>query len=195
MGSEWSYGFVASAGTGVFSAKPGACAAATPDGAAAQFKHREAVAMGATSLTAAEIVAVLDKLDGEWQGSEYDLLRRNCCHFSDALCQALGVGKAPKWVTNLAGAGATLSDAHAKAAATITAAAATTAAAAVGAKLLISERATAVDDKFRISERVSAAQVVAAAKADAIDEQYRSKIVAPGNCFLAARNANACGLL
>lgn len=175
MGSEWSYGFVDGAGSGVFSAEPGACAAATPDGTAAAFKHREAVLMGATSLTEAEIAGVLDTLDGEWQGSEYDLLRRNCCHFSDALCQALGVGKAPKWVTNLAGAGATLSDAQAKAAATVTAAAATTAAAAsaVDAKLRIRERATAVDDKFRISERVTAAQVLAAAKADAIDEQYR----------------------
>merc|ERR1712060_603032 len=44
----------------------------------------------------------------DWPGSDYDLLRHNCCHFSDALCQALGVGPIPGWVTSLAGVGAML---------------------------------------------------------------------------------------
>merc|ERR1719401_1782300 len=44
----------------------------------------------------------------QWRGEDYDLLRHNCCHFADALCVALGVGHIPFWVTNLAGAGASL---------------------------------------------------------------------------------------
>ena len=50
-----------------------------------------------------------------WRGREYNLLRRNCCHFSDALCVRMGVGPIPTWVHRLADAGAALSDDHAAA--------------------------------------------------------------------------------
>ena len=29
---------------------------------------------------------------------EYNVLNKNCCHFSDELCQLLGVGQLPSWV-------------------------------------------------------------------------------------------------
>merc|ERR1712224_594494 len=44
----------------------------------------------------------------QWMSEDYDILRRNCCHFSAALCEELGVGPVPSWVTNLAGVGAAL---------------------------------------------------------------------------------------
>merc|ERR1719433_2358201 len=40
-----------------------------------------------------------------WTGDAYDYLEQNCCHFSDALALALGVGSIPLWVLNLAKAG------------------------------------------------------------------------------------------
>eukprot|EP00913_Durusdinium_trenchii_P011169 g10490.t1 len=49
---------------------------------------------------------LLTTLAQDWRGSDYDVLNRNCCHFSDALCRHLEVGPIPCWVTNLAGAGA-----------------------------------------------------------------------------------------
>merc|ERR1712032_982970 len=50
------------------------------------------------------------QLKQEWIGTEYDLLRHNCCVFSNILCEKLGVGSIPSWVTNLAAAGATVGD-------------------------------------------------------------------------------------
>ena len=49
-------------------------------------------------------------MKGDWLGLDYDLLRKNCCLFSKALVEKLGVGPVPGWVTNLAAAGATLHD-------------------------------------------------------------------------------------
>merc|ERR1712224_741344 len=57
-----------------------------------------------------DVKLLLEQLGSEWPGASYDLLRRNCCHFCDDFCQKLGVGPIPQWVTNLAGAGATVDD-------------------------------------------------------------------------------------
>lgn len=97
-GVEWSYGYV-DEGSGVFDCEPMKCDA---------HQYRESLPMGETTLSEAEISSVLNRLIEAWPGVEYDLLRKNCCTFSDTLCQELGVGPVPKWVTNLAGAGATL---------------------------------------------------------------------------------------
>ncbi|CAE7283269.1 unnamed protein product [Symbiodinium sp. CCMP2592] len=37
---------------------------------------------------------------------DYDLLRRNCCHFADDFARRLGVGGIPGWVMRLAKVGA-----------------------------------------------------------------------------------------
>lgn len=97
-GKEWSFGHTEE-GTGIFSCEPTKCDV---------HKYREGIAMGHTALTRKEVVELLSSLEAEWLGQQYDLLWRNCCHFSDAFCRRLGVGPIPAWVTNLAGAGATL---------------------------------------------------------------------------------------
>lgn len=66
--------------------------------------------MGCTSLSEDEAQALISRLSSDWQGNEYDVLRCNCCHFSDQLCREIGVGGVPKWVINLAGGGAVLED-------------------------------------------------------------------------------------
>jgi len=99
-GKEWSYGYVPD-GTGVFSGDPKSCSA---------HKYRESLDMGETDLSEEEIEVVLEELKGDWPGFEYDLLRRNCVLFSAEFVQRLGVGPVPSWVTNLAGAAATLQD-------------------------------------------------------------------------------------
>jgi len=68
--------------------------------------YREAVALGVTPLTAPEVREVVIKLRDEWAGEQYDILTRNCCHFSAEFSQELGVDPVPGWVTHLAGAGA-----------------------------------------------------------------------------------------
>eukprot|EP00928_Gymnodinium_smaydae_P080982 TRINITY_DN64570_c0_g1_i1.p1 TRINITY_DN64570_c0_g1~~TRINITY_DN64570_c0_g1_i1.p1 ORF type:complete len:409 (+),score=122.64 TRINITY_DN64570_c0_g1_i1:90-1316(+) len=98
--AEWSYGYI-ELGSGVFDCSPRGCE---------EHRFRESLAMGATKLSRAEVDELLVDLSSEWPGSDYDLLRHNCCTFSSALCQRLGVGPVPAWVTSLAAAGATLED-------------------------------------------------------------------------------------
>lgn len=108
--SAWSLSFAGSSGrsgevtdallcTGVFSCEPRGCE---------PHRYRESVVMGRTRMSPDEVRELLDLLQEDWLGLHYDVLRRNCCHFADSLCQYLGVGPVPAWVTNLAGAAATL---------------------------------------------------------------------------------------
>jgi len=104
LGQEWSFSCEArQAGdsTGVFCCEPRGCDA---------HAYREAVPMGHTELSEPEIRALLREMAAEWRAEDYDLFRRNCCHFSDQLCQRLGVGPVPRWVKNLARTAQALDD-------------------------------------------------------------------------------------
>merc|ERR1719384_2626645 len=57
---------------------------------------------------------LMQRLELRWQGKDYDVLKRNCCHFCQEMCALLGVHDMPLWVTNLAGAGAAVFDAGAE---------------------------------------------------------------------------------
>ena len=46
----------------------------------------------------------------EWPGQRYDLLRHNCCSFSQTLCERLGVKDTPGWLHRLADTGAALAE-------------------------------------------------------------------------------------
>jgi len=102
-GNEWSFGYI-DEGTGVFGCEPGKNE---------MFRHVQTIVMGTTNLSKLQVDRVLSKLAGEWPGSGYDLLERNCCHFSNTFCKELHVGQLPTWVTSLARIGAAI--AHAKA--------------------------------------------------------------------------------
>ncbi|KXZ49413.1 hypothetical protein GPECTOR_21g639 [Gonium pectorale] len=55
------------------------------------------------------IKEIIGRLKREWQGTTYDLLQRNCCHFCEELCALLGVGSPPAWLNRFAqGADATV---------------------------------------------------------------------------------------
>jgi len=99
-GKEWSFGFT-DGGTGLFVSDPGECEA---------HSYIKAMPVGSTDLTKEEVTDLLRELAAEWQGEDYDVLRCNCCHFSEELCRRLGVGPVPRWVTSLAGHGAAVDD-------------------------------------------------------------------------------------
>lgn len=71
-----------------------------------EHHFRETVPLQQTSLSSPQVQALLGQLRLEYPGGEYDLLRRNCCHFADDFCQRLGVGRIPGWVYRLARIGA-----------------------------------------------------------------------------------------
>mmetsp|Transcript_96117 Transcript_96117/g.200786 ORF Transcript_96117/g.200786 Transcript_96117/m.200786 type:complete len:272 (-) Transcript_96117:202-1017(-) len=151
-GKEWSYGYCEQ-GTGVFDCPPKGCTA---------HIYRESVPMGSTSMSQAEVAALVRQMQVEWPGADYDLLRRNCCSFSDAFCRRLGIGPIPKWVTNLAGAGATLGH-HAENVLTTMQAAAIIAAA----------KANEVDEKYKIKGTVGMKAKEIIARVDTLDKQYK----------------------
>jgi len=101
FGVEYSYGYKDDppGASGIFTCEPCKCQA---------HSYREQVVMGRTEMSELEVESVLEELREEWVGQDYDLLRRNCCHFSDEFCRRLGVGAIPAWVNNLAAAGASL---------------------------------------------------------------------------------------
>eukprot|EP00928_Gymnodinium_smaydae_P033881 TRINITY_DN24142_c0_g1_i2.p1 TRINITY_DN24142_c0_g1~~TRINITY_DN24142_c0_g1_i2.p1 ORF type:complete len:702 (-),score=195.61 TRINITY_DN24142_c0_g1_i2:3-2054(-) len=93
-GVEWSYGWSAHKGqSGVYWNQPRQNSS---------HLYREPVRMGRTLLSRQQARELIAELSSTWLGLDYDLLARNCCHFSDALCQRLGVGEAPRYVTHLA---------------------------------------------------------------------------------------------
>ena len=107
-GREWSFGGLSPSDTpeqgdetGIWSCTPQACK---------QHSFREAVAVGATSLSPTDVLTILGEIADQWPMNSYDLLRRNCCHFCDEFCHLLGLGPLPEWVLNLANVGAVLDD-------------------------------------------------------------------------------------
>merc|ERR1712232_579380 len=116
--------------------------------------------MGDTKLSVAEVDTLITKLSGEWPGDSYDLLRRNCCTFSDELCQQLGVGAIPRWVQNLAGAGATLHDGFKKASSE-----------ADRAAIIAAAKASEIDAKYQLSSKTQALAENVVGKAAGLDEK------------------------
>lgn len=96
---EWSFG--GGKGPGIFSCRP-----------RENHEHvfRESITMGATTMTRQEVLALIKELREHWPSSEYDLLYRNCCHFSNTLCRQLGVGTIPDYLLSLAETGATVTE-------------------------------------------------------------------------------------
>jgi len=71
--------------------------------------YLETVFMGFTDMSQFEVAQLILDFDKHWPGEQYHLVLNNCCHFSDALCRGLGVGRLPAWTTSLASTGEVLS--------------------------------------------------------------------------------------
>lgn len=99
-GLEWSYGWAPPGETGVFEGPPKGCD---------MHVYRESVEMGQAKMSVTDVAELIAVLSTDWAGADYDMLNRNCCHFSDTLCRWLGVGSIPDWIHRLADAGEALS--------------------------------------------------------------------------------------
>lgn len=66
-------------------------------------QYRETIEMGETSLSARQVASKIAQLRREWTGDSYNLLTRNCHHFSEAFLNELGVAELPEWCNSLAG--------------------------------------------------------------------------------------------
>lgn len=85
-------------GSGIFTVEPKQ---------ATQFKYEKTIEMGHTPLSTDKVIDILERMESEWPGKSYSLIKRNCCHFSEAFCEELGVPRPfPSWVNRLAKTGA-----------------------------------------------------------------------------------------
>ena len=161
FGREWSFGFCEE-GSGVF-----CCAPRSVD----VHVYRETVRMGWCPLNESEVARIVGLLQRGWPGQSYDLLRRNCCTFSDELCQQVGVGPIPAWVNRFAHGGAALADGSAAAVAK---------AKEIDRDYALSEKAKAaaqqareLDQQYAVSETVAAHAEAARVKALQLDAEYQ----------------------
>lgn len=97
-GFEWSFsqcmGPTSKNDTGVFACWPRECEVHT---------YLESIPMGTTLVTNKLFMLIIGELRPRWRSDQYDVLENNCCHFCVDLCNRLGVGPLPEFVTKLAG--------------------------------------------------------------------------------------------
>ncbi|KAJ8604092.1 hypothetical protein CTAYLR_001740 [Chrysophaeum taylorii] len=96
-GKEYSFGGCDKATSGVFACNPAKCPLHT---------YRETVFLGNSSLSRQAVKAILADMVPNWMGNTYDILRKNCCSFSNEFAIELGVGALPAWTNRLANIGA-----------------------------------------------------------------------------------------
>lgn len=89
---EWSFGWCAE-GSGI---------QALHFGKSDLGRFRQRLPLGRTPFSPEEVLALLRELRRQWEGKEYDLLRRNCAHFCIEFVKRLHVEEAPDWVNALA---------------------------------------------------------------------------------------------
>jgi hypothetical protein len=95
-GKEWTYGNHDNASTGVFSIQPRSAASGV---------FREQMVIGSIIKTDNEVEGIVSGLKSKFLGNEYNLLTRNCNHFSGSLLEVLGL-RMPSFVNRLAACGA-----------------------------------------------------------------------------------------
>ncbi|CAE8697209.1 unnamed protein product [Polarella glacialis] len=88
LGNEWSFGMQ---GVSVSCPKENQ-----------YYSYRRTVSMGRTMLKRKEVECAILLLKRRWSSIKYDIFTRNCGHFCNELCDSLGVGRMPGWVTRLA---------------------------------------------------------------------------------------------
>lgn len=98
-GAEYSFGVCKTNRCGIFACAPKACPLHT---------YRESIFLGDCDRSESSVHDVLAAMKDEWMGPTYDILRKNCGYFADALSRNLGTGKIPPWVNHLAHVGAIL---------------------------------------------------------------------------------------
>ncbi|ORZ00998.1 PPPDE putative peptidase domain-containing protein [Syncephalastrum racemosum] len=67
---------------------------------------RQTILIGYVDMTETEISQVLQAISQEFMGTSYNLLTRNCNHFTEELCRRLCNKSSPGWINRAAKLGA-----------------------------------------------------------------------------------------
>lgn len=92
---EYAYGAHEYSSTGIFEGEPKQC-----EGEG--FRFRKAILIGWTELGPQEVRKVMEELAVEYKGNAYNLITKNCNHFSNDACIRLTNNPIPSWVNRLA---------------------------------------------------------------------------------------------
>ncbi|KAJ7539022.1 hypothetical protein O6H91_11G086200 [Diphasiastrum complanatum] len=92
-GVEYGFGAHEYSTTGVFEVEPRKCPG---------FTFRRAVLLGTTGLNAQEFREFIEDLAGNYSGDSYDLMLKNCNHFTNEVSMRLTRHGIPRWVNRLA---------------------------------------------------------------------------------------------
>eukprot|EP00929_Paragymnodinium_shiwhaense_P112117 TRINITY_DN80372_c0_g1_i1.p1 TRINITY_DN80372_c0_g1~~TRINITY_DN80372_c0_g1_i1.p1 ORF type:complete len:422 (-),score=52.73 TRINITY_DN80372_c0_g1_i1:408-1613(-) len=90
-GQEWTFGLILE-GSGVTSRAP----LTEPD-----HEYYRSYALGRMIADRRETNNLIKELAPEWPGYKYHILRRNCCHFAEAVLLQLGMHGLPGWILRL----------------------------------------------------------------------------------------------
>ncbi|MCO5599495.1 hypothetical protein L7F22_053599 [Adiantum nelumboides] len=95
-GIEYAYGAHDMPTSGIFQVEPRSCPG---------FVFRRSILLGTTELSPPEFWDVMDELAILYTGDSYNLLTKNCNHFTSDLCVRLTKRSSPAWVNRLASLG------------------------------------------------------------------------------------------
>ncbi|KAL4566760.1 hypothetical protein LXL04_030883 [Taraxacum kok-saghyz] len=90
---EYAYGFHEHTTTGIFEGEPKQCE---------RFAFRKQILIGFTEKNWMEVRAVMEELAEKYKGISYNLIARNCNHFSNDACVRLTGNTIPSWINRLA---------------------------------------------------------------------------------------------
>jgi len=85
-GREWQFG----EGAGIIAICPGA--------AEGYNGHLDPIPLGYTLMTDAQVNDAICGMIPAWNGEDYNLLHKNCCHFARRFLEELGSNTMPEWV-------------------------------------------------------------------------------------------------
>lgn len=92
-GMEYSFGAHDYPTSGVFEVEPRTCPG---------YTFRKSICIGRTDLDPRELREFMEKLAGDYNGSTYNLIGKNCNHFCNDVCVRLTGNPIPRWVNRLA---------------------------------------------------------------------------------------------
>ena len=92
---EYAYGAHEYSSTGIFEGEPKQC-----EGEG--FRFRKAILIGWSELGPQEVRKAMEELAIEYRGNAYNLITKNCNHFSNDACIRLTGNPIPSWVNRLA---------------------------------------------------------------------------------------------
>ncbi|CAA2980962.1 Hypothetical predicted protein [Olea europaea subsp. europaea] len=92
-GVEYAFGGHEHSTTGIFEGEPKQC-----DG----FTFRKSILMGWTDVSPGGVRRLMEELAQKYRGNTYNLITKNCNHFSNDVCIKLTGNPIPSWINRLA---------------------------------------------------------------------------------------------